>query len=158
MLKIGLILPDLSSSQLTFLAVEQLNRILHQSGAIDGVIFVENISKPAIPPACAIMDLSEIWNFDGLLISTTLDNTNIMIKSVIPAQKVFYVWDMEWLRGTRKNDFKRNVDILRDPTIKLVVRSESHAKCLANYANREADLIVDNFDIGRVINEFQQRK
>jgi hypothetical protein len=157
MLKIGVIIPDLSSSQLAFFATQQINRIVGQSGDIDGVIFTERISKPAIPPACAVMSVSDIHNFEGILISTNLYNTKLSLKAVIPAKKIFYVWDLEWLRNNKKNDYIENLNILRDNEISIVSRSRSHANCFEKYTNRKSDIVVENFDIGRIVNEFHKR-
>lgn len=149
--KIGVILPSLHDSQLSYGFIKSINQFIKTTSQYDFVLFCENLSMPIISPMCGYMTSNEISGFDGLLISTDLDNTFLSIRSINAAKKVFYVHDLEWLRG--KTNFMYNIQIYRHPDIELICGSESYAKALKNYCNRKAKIIT-NYDIGEFINGF----
>lgn len=145
MSNIGIIIPDVSNSEMTFYTVNQCH-YAKQFSNYEPYIFVEDLQPPCMQIMCACMNLSEIFSFTGTLIATNLKNANIMAKAKINAKKIFYVWDLEFLRRGN-NNFAQNNEIYRNKDIKIVCRSEEHAKVFANYANRKPDLIVPNINI-----------
>lgn len=148
--KVGVLFDDLMMSQKTWLFLENANRFV-KSVNNDCVAFIKNMSPPCIKPNFSVMFCHEMWHFDGYLIATDLDSAEQISKIVSPAKKMFYVWDLEWLRRTNNKDYVRNVDIYRNPELKLVVRSESHANELSKYCNRKVDGIINNFNLERLI-------
>ena len=78
-----------------------------------------------------------------------------MEKCFAPKNKLFYIWDLEWTRQHGK-DFEFIVQAFTDPNIKLIARSEEHAKAIKNYCNRDVENIVNDFNLDklvRIINE-----
>lgn len=102
------------------------------------------------------MNISEVFSFNGMLISTNLRNTAIMLKAKTNAKKIFYVWDLEFLRRGN-SDFLRNNEIYRHPDIKIVCRSADHAKVLENYSNRKPDAIIPTINLLGIYNEFANK-
>lgn len=149
-IKIGIILPDFTPSQLTYYSVKYANALLTQTNQYDIVFFYEQLSPIYIRPFCSTMNISEIWSFDGLLISTTIDNTLLSVKAVNSAIKVFYIWDLEWIRG--KQNFLHNLQAFRHPDIILVARSIDHAKVIENYCNKKVNAVIPNFQISSFLN------
>lgn len=153
--KVGVLFDDLMMSQKTWLFLENANRFVDNINH-DCVAFIKNMSSPCIKPNFSVMFCHEMWHFDGYLIATDLDSAEQISKIVSPAKKMFYVWDLEWLRRHNNKDYVRNVDIYRNPELKLVVRSESHANELSKYCNRKVDGIVNNFNLERLIDLWTQ--
>lgn len=141
---IGVLLPHLGSSQKSYTSISYINHILTNSALYDFVLFYENLVNPCIKPLCAVMNISEIWSFDGILISTTLDNTSFAIKSIKPRRKLFYIWDLEW---ERKHDFNYNINIYRSQEIELIARSISHQNAIENYCNRKVNAVIPDFNL-----------
>lgn len=148
---IGIILPNLEMSQLSFETIYTINKEIASNNGYDYRIFFEDLSARCIDPMCATMNSSEIHSYDGLLISTTLDNTKASLRTVGKVERVFLVWDLEFIRG--QNNYIENIKIYRDPRIKLVARSIDHAKVIANYTNRMADMIMPKLSLERIRNE-----
>lgn len=137
----GIILPDMQISQLSYEIITQINSEIISGSPYDYRIFFENISTQCVQPLCAVMNISEIWAYSGILISTTLENTLFSINLKTDCLKFFYLWDLEWLRN--KKNYLYNLSILRNPQIKLIVRSKDCAKELERYSNKQANFITD---------------
>lgn len=150
--KIGVALPNLGTNQEAFFAIATANNLLTKSNNYDVVFFYENATAPIIKPLCATMNLHEVWSFDGHLITTTLDLTNTSINIPVPAKRIFYVTDLEWLRG--KKDFVKNIEIMRNPLVKLITKSEDYKKAIENYCNRKVEKVVENFDLEELISVY----
>ena len=148
--KIGIIVPHLGTCQVSHYAVRYVNYILQKTSEFDFVIFYEELVKPKMRPMCAAMNMSEIWSFDGTLISCNINNTIAAIKAISPQKKIFYAWDLEWIRPG-KNDYLHNMQAYRSPEIELVARSPSHAAAIAKYCNRNPDTIINNFNLIDII-------
>ena len=151
--KIGIILEDLSASQLSYYVIKNINEYVG-SDNYDFVIFFENSATSILQPDVSIMSISEIWGFDGTLISTSISTTLSMINAFAKS-KYFYIWDLEWVRRHGK-DFHYLIQAYNNKDVKLIARSKEHALAIENYCNRKVDHIINNFDlkkIVRIINE-----
>ena len=149
---IGIILPNLEMSQLAFETINTINQEISTNNGYDYRIFFENLSARCLDVMCSTMNLSEVYSYDGLIISTTLDNTRTSLNAVGNLQRAFLVWDLEFIRN--QNNFVENLKIYRDPRLKLITRSNDHDKVLMNYTNRKADLIMPKLSLERIKNEF----
>ena len=154
-MNLGIIVPNLRSSQLAYYLGKNINQLVEQTNHINPVIFVEQTTLPCISIRSAIMSLNEIWNFNGILMSTTLHNTMLMLKAVIDAQKFYYVWDLEWLRNSK--NFLYNMQIFRNPNINLVARSIDHAKIIENYCNRPVSIVLPNINLNGFLQALQEK-
>jgi hypothetical protein len=149
-MNVGIIVPHLGASQLAYLAINQAN-LWAKNSKHNMFLFYEDLVRPCVKVDVAAMNLNEIWNFKGLLIATTLSSASYMINAVCPSSKVFYTWDLEFMR--KEKDFLRNSAIYRDETIRLYARSKSHQAVLENYSNRKVERVLPNLDIMEMIND-----
>ena len=149
-MKVGLILNDMSANQLSYFAISHINEKIKTDNSSDFVLFFENATPSVVTPMFACMNSSEIWNFDGVLLSTTVSNTLTSIKAVTPKKKYFYVWDLEWNRANGK-DFESSIGAYIDPEISLIARGHDHAKAIENYCNKKVCGIVPNFNIKQLM-------
>jgi hypothetical protein len=152
--QVGVCLPNLANSQASYFAINEAN-MLCNSTANDVILFYEDLIRPLLKPLCATMNLSEITSFSGLLIGTTFNIAERMIKTVSPAVNIFYVWDLTWLRNER--DFLRNAGILSHPGLEIVARSMDHAEMIRKYCNREVSAVIDDFDLMKFLEIFGER-
>ena len=131
-MNIGVMIKDFSCSQLPFYAVRNINNRSNKSSEDSYVAF-------------CIMNMTEIWGFEGVLISTSASTALTLIKSVTNSDKYFYVWDLEWLRDP--DNYHALLSIYRNPDIKLIARSKTHAKAIRNFCNRDVVGIMDDFSL-----------
>ena len=145
-MKIGIIVDDTSANQLAYCAISKVNEEIKKTNRNDFVLFFENATPTVVTPLFACMNISEIWNFDGVLVSTTVSNTLTSINAVTPKKKYFYVWDLEWSRVHGK-DFENSIGAYTNPEISLIARGYDHAKAIENYCNKKVSGIVSDFNI-----------
>lgn len=148
--KIGLILPHIGPSSLSFYTINQINYISNINPNYDFVLFIDNLVRPYILPNCAVMHANEIFSFDGVLISTNISSAIACSKAVNCAKNIFYVWDLEWLRG--QNNFVHNMSAFRNPNLRLVARSEHHKKAIENYCNKKVDAVIPDINLMEIAN------
>ena len=117
---------------------------------MDFVLFYEDLVKPCMIPSCAMLNISEVWHFDGTLISTDIPSTLSSIKANSPTKKIFYVWDLEWLRAY-KQAYTYNIKAFMDYDVKIVCRSNSHALETSYFSNRKVDAVIENFDLRAIL-------
>ena len=90
------------------------------------------------------MSLNEIWNFNGVLVSTNINTTLALKKCFAPSKKIFYVWDLEWTRP-HGHDFLYNIKAFKN--INLIARSDEQAEAIKNYCNIDVSGIVEDFNL-----------
>ena len=152
-MKLGFLVKDLWLSQMSYYLTMNVNSYKTIKEIDDAVVFFEDVSQYSVSPLFSTMNSSEIWGFDGVLISTCLSTTLSSIAAIGPIQKIFYVWDLDWMRNGR--DYEYNIKAF-SPEVKIIARSEDHGVAIKNYCNREPDGYVSNFNLQefmRVIND-----
>jgi len=147
-MNVGVIVQDIGPSQLGFLALNQCN-VVSKATDHDCCIFIRSLDTPCIQPAVACMNVSELFSFEGIIIATTIDTVMMALNTMSRVDVIFYVWDLEWLRG--KTNFLENVKAYNNPRVTLVCRSLEHAKEIKNYANVQVSNIVPNFNIMAIL-------
>ena len=143
----------MSASQLSYYVIKNINEYVG-SDNYDFVIFFENSATSILQPDVSIMNINEIWGFDGALISTSISTTLSMVNAFAKS-KYFYIWDLEWVRRHGK-DFHYLIQAYNNRDVELIARSKEHALAIENYCNRKIDHVINNFDlkkIVRIINE-----
>jgi hypothetical protein len=129
---IAIILDHIYASQIAYESINALNKIVDKNN--DVAIFTKNISPSYIPAKFGIFGLHSIHNIsDGTIIATDLDSAEVLINSQTTANKIFYVWDLEWLHNQQKKSFLQNVNIYKN--IEIVTRSKSYSDAINNYCN-----------------------
>ena len=138
--KIGFIVDDLSSSQLSYEVNSSINSF-DTSFDQDFVVFFENSSPMVIEPFFGVMNLQELWGFDGIAIATSVSSCLSLSNTQSPIKKFFYVWDLEWSRN--RSSYDQGIQAFLKEDINLIARSEDHAKAIKNYCNRDVVGIFD---------------
>ena len=149
-MNIGVIVEDLGMSQLSYSVINNINSACEHNSENDYVIFYENMSNPILPANCAIMNSSELWSFEGVVIATTASSAMFALDAVNKTKKFFYIWDLEWTRGRNRPDFIKNLRPYRNENITLIARSDEHVKAIQNYCNRKVPYVMKDFDIDKL--------
>ena len=147
--KIGFIVDDLSSSQLSYEVISSINSF-DTSFDQDFVVFFENSSPMVIEPFFGVMNLQELWGFDGIAIATSVSSCLSLSNTQSPIKKFFYVWDLEWTREHGR-DFESTIKAFSNEDIELIARSEDHAKAIENYCNVKVKHIVKDCNVEQLV-------
>jgi hypothetical protein len=134
----GIILDHIYASQIAYESFTTLNKLVDRNNDI--AVFVKNISPTYIPAKFGIFGLHSIHNIlAGTIIATDLDSAEVLINSQTTANKIFYVWDLEWLHNPQKKNFLQNTNIYRN--IKMITRSQSYSDAINNYCNVRPEIL-----------------
>ncbi len=147
-MKLGFLVKDLWLSQMAYYLTMNMNGYKTIEGIDDAVVFFEDVSQYSVSPLFSTMNSSEIWGFDGVLVSTCISTTLNSIAAIGPSQKIFYVWDLDWMRHNKNYEY--NIQAF-DPDVKIVARSKDHGVAIKNYCNREPNGYVNNFNLQEFI-------
>lgn len=143
-MKIAALVDDLALNQSNFYMIHNFNRLCSVMNN-QAYGFYNNLSSYAINPLFAIMGVHHAHSFyDGKLICTTLSNLDIILKINTSCERYLYVWDLEWLRGQSR--YMDSVRLMRNPKVKILARSKSHAEAIENYCNKSVHAIVDDWN------------
>ena len=149
-MNIGVVVENLGMSQLAYSVINNINMACEHNSQNDYVLFYENMGNPTLPVNCAIMNSSELWSFNGVVIATTASSAKFALKAVNKTKKFFYIWDLEWTRERNKTEFTKNLSSYRNESISLIARSKEHALAIQNYCNRKVPYIMEDFDINKL--------
>ena len=154
-MKIGVIFDDFIKSDKNYTLMDKINSFVNtHNDEICG--FLTNISHKVIDTFFAYANISDIAHFNnGLVIATSLDGADVMNKTSVHSDKCFYIWDMDWM-GHAFN-FYGVYNILSNPKIKKIVRSQLQADIIKNNFNVEVDGIDEDFNLEKIY-EICQRK
>lgn len=139
-MNIGIILRSLECSQIAYEVISTINAEISNGSPHDYRIFFENLQLYTVNPLCAVMNVSEIWSFDGLLISTTIKNTALSLKTVCNTKRIFWSYDLDFLRD--KQNYLYNLSIYRNNKIDLFTRSKDASDAVYNFCNRKPNGIM----------------
>lgn len=141
--KIGVIVRDLGFSQSNFSLIKSLNYFV-DNNLTDCCIFYESLVQTPLTPLFGTYHVNEIYDFEGIVISTNLLGTKRLVNVPGPLKKYFYIWDLEWtkLRGYQYNIIR---DIYLNSEVDLIARSERHYNLLKNCFKKPA-CIIDNWE------------
>lgn len=128
---IGIILKDLTSSQINYDIFTQLNK---DHSKYNGLVFLKNLTQSFIQPSFPIINYTKIFsshlNEKDIIIATDLDSAEALSNTKNRCKKIFYVWELEFLRS---QNFERNTHIYN--SLPIITRSKSYQEALNNYAN-----------------------
>jgi hypothetical protein len=143
MSKLGFIVPDLGPSQLSFGLIKAANDAVAVNPGLCVTVFYENIRLPCVCPHFACMHVAEAYLFDGSLIATSFSAAEKMARMPSSPRKLFYVWDLDWLRPWRRQSFNEHALVYGNESIELLARSGDHAKVIAQAWNRSVAVTPD---------------
>ena len=154
-MKIGVIFDDFVKSDKNYTLMDKINNFVNdRNDEVCG--FLTNISHKVIDTFFAYTNISDIAHFNnGLVIATSLDGADVMNKTSVHSDKCFYIWEMDWM-GHPFN-FYGVYNILSNPKIKKIVRSQLQADIIKNNFNVEVDGIDEDFNLEKIY-EICQRK
>jgi hypothetical protein len=150
MQKLNFLVENMGATQLSYVITQQLNHLSSIDRNIDGVVFYNTMHKHAMMPNFAIMQMIEAWSQQGTTIATSLATASQLIGYPGPNQKIYYVWDLPWMRINPKI-YGITQEIITNPNLLLLTRSESYADAISIAYNVERPVVVENLDIVKLL-------
>jgi hypothetical protein len=144
--QLGIILDNWGTSQLAYYSITKSNQILAARSDVDICGFNMNVARPCVGNNFAIFPLVEITGFQGTIIATCPNGVIASIKAPSPRRKIFYVWDLYWLRQNPRLPYEYWAQIFRRNDFELAARSESHRSIIENNFNVEVPHLIEDCD------------
>jgi hypothetical protein len=140
---INFLVDNVGASHMAFYLVENANA-MSNDGTAHVTIFYDQLHRPCRKLLVPAMMMIEAWAQPGVSISTSLSTTARMLSFPGPQRKMFYVWDMSWMRNPKRvGPFS---ELFRNPDLTLIARCADHAKVLENNFNVNVPYVFDNFN------------
>jgi hypothetical protein len=151
---INILASDLAPSQLNYYLIRNTNYLHEHHKDINVQVFTENLSRFCMKPLFGVMNVSEAWGQGGPFIATNLSTASKLINYPIASRKLFYIWDLEFLRGSQRV-YDLYAPYYLHPELELVCRSQEHKDLVENCFNREVKNLVNNFNMNEFIQILQ---
>lgn len=148
MINISTLINDLSASQNAFYMIKEFNKCIENTDISVGV-FCNRHSVPVTQPLFSCRLANFLVSYNGIVIATTLEEAETILKLPNKSKRYLYLWDLDWLENPVF--FSAAMNILRNDKLEILARSESHAKVIEHFCNRKVKGIVDNWNINQVL-------
>jgi hypothetical protein len=145
--KISYLVRDFGASQLSYYLTKNINELGKTAPYISNTIFYETMHRNCLRPNFSIMQLSEAWGQDGLVIATNINLAHKLLDFPCSGHKAFYVWDLEWTRGNRRRPHEFYSKAINHPDIDIIARNKYHASVIENCFNRTVKFINDDANV-----------
>lgn len=142
-MKIAVVIDDLSASQKSFYLINEFNKLC-ASPKFSCSAFVNTCGIFVKKPLFSCMSIAFFSAYDGIAIATTIEEAKSLLNTSNNSDKYLYFWDLDWLRTPVNHD--EHCKILRDERLKIIARSDSHAKLIENFCNKAPVGIVDDWN------------
>jgi hypothetical protein len=149
-MKLGIAVRDLGASQLNFYIVNQVNALVAKNADKDAILFFEEHRRPCLPMNFAVMQMTECFGFNAPVVATTVASAEKLLRLPGPTKRIFYVWDLEWLRFQHKN-FRALQAVYGHPSLLLIARSGDHKQAIEQAWNRPVDAVIENFNLDAIM-------
>jgi len=138
----GILINQLDDSEQSHQMCENINELLMENYMVSPILFYQNCGKTSVLPHCCQLQQHQAWGFDGTLISTDIETTNILAQCLSSRKKLFYVYNIEWpnLSSLRYSELQK---IYQNPEIKLLARTEEDYKLLEKCWQKPIGVIHD---------------
>lgn len=152
-IKIGFLVDSVETSQHGYFLCNELNKLAKTD--ISPYVFYHNYSRIPMLPLFMLSQSVHSWGFGGVLISTDVETTKVLIKVPSKYPKYFYVWDLEWLYQQRQ--YEELLGVYCRDEIELIARSKTHYDIITKVW-KEPKYILEDYDeitIKRITEESQ---
>lgn len=142
MSSLGIILNNYGPNDIAYQVIKSVN--LYR-GHHDIALFYENITRPCITPATALMHTYGLSNYPHPVITFDVETTKTALDTIGPTAYYLYVWNLEWLHKTAPYEYYDMV--YSDTRLNLICRSKEQAEVLQNNFGRDVSHIMAKFNL-----------
>lgn len=154
--KLGIVVDNLGPNQLANYLISSANRYLEKSLNCDFLVFQKNVIPFCLPINFAVMNTSEGYDFDGTLVATDLNSALQIATFPGPKRKLFYSWDLEWLRIPRNYEVLRT--IYNNPELEIIARSKYHKELIELTWNTKVHSIIEDCNVEDFFNYIKSKQ
>lgn len=143
----GLVVSHVGHNQLASYLLYGGNEFYRNANVGDDlIVFYQNLAKPQTLPVFPLMNISELYSYDGVGVATSLETATKLLHAPGPSSRYFYLWDLEWLHG-EPQPFDTLLSIYSNPRLQFIARNSQHAAEFTRCWNRPVKAVIANCDL-----------
>lgn len=137
------------------LFIKQANDFLsdsHVSNYSDVIGFVANHTRPQLMPSFGIMNVNEAFEYNGIVVATSLDLAAKLIK--FPGKKhcYYYAWNLDWMIYPNRT-FEETLEVFQNPRLSIIARNNNDAAVIEKCWNRKPSFILPDCNLKQLYTE-----
>lgn len=144
--QIAFVFDHLGASQIAYTSIHNANLYLQNRFGTNISFFIKENMPPCLPAQFAIFNTRDLRAYEGIVIGTSLSSMVECYKAV-RAKKLYYIYDMEWIRPGLKLHPQMVDNILRDEKITKFTRSQDYLNLMKSNGYNISDTIVPDLDV-----------
>jgi hypothetical protein len=148
MRKLAVCVNRIDDSDLGRALVENINKINDKFPKTNAFVFHHDWGWSGIVPMFGMLQIRELWTYDGVAIATNLDTARRLLEAPEPSKKYLYLTDLEWTKVDAP--FKHFYNIYMDKRLELIANSEADSKIIEKVW-RKPTLVVENYNYEQLI-------
>lgn len=137
--------------------IRGINNLMDQRDDVDVVVYYETMHRQTLPHKFATMQVAECWNQLTPVVATSLSTINKLLQFPGPTHKIYYVWDLEWLRNGNRYYNHYRIPFL-SPDVTLVARSKDHAALISSTFNVEVEHVIEDCRIDQFLKVIEDER
>jgi hypothetical protein len=149
-MKLGIALPDLGASQISYQFILSTNQFLSKRYDCDIVCFYEMPNKKSVRTNFCCLQTVEMWGYDAPIVACSLNSAQDLLSNPTSRDKYFYIWDLEWVHLDDKH-YDKLKKIYSNPELKIITRNEDYAKIMKKAWGTQAIGVVEDFDMEKMV-------
>ena len=142
-LPLNFLVDHIGASHMAYYLIECANELC-EKGEAKVIIFYDQLHRPCRRLLVPAMMMLEAWAQPGVSIATSISSTARLLNLPGPQVKMFYVWDMEWLRNPKQ--VGPMTELFRHPELTIIARCKDHLEAIENSFNIKVPYVFDNFN------------
>lgn len=148
--QVGIVLNDLTGSQVAYLAIARSNKWLKDNLGANISVFYEDAGYPCITPEFARFNIRDTVFFTGDLICTSFKNV-LATKNAACSKRYYYINDLEWTRSWFQFNKQQFEEVMLDDNIVKFTRCKDYYNLLTKNGIKVHPTIVQDFDIDQIM-------
>ena len=148
LMNLGVYIKDLAATEEVEHLVANITKAVEDGSADDASIFYESVGKHPVNIKCGCFNSTDLWNFTGNLIVTSIDSARTAI-NIVNKFKVYFYY--KWYD---EKDLMGLMSVVNHPRVVTICRTEKDAAEIYRLTGNRPEAVVENFDIEQVLEVF----
>lgn len=123
--RLGFVLDAIGPSELCF----EISELTLANRSDDLLVFFIEPGRPYQDILCPQINVCDLYSYYGTAVATSLNTARIVRSSITPYEKIFYPYDLDWLR-LPIFAYEQAQSVYADPSLVKFCRSKSHQKII----------------------------
>ena len=148
-MNLGIYVDSIQENEQVHYAIHALNKGIEDDSLVDASLFYDAVGHNATPTRFGCFNSTDLWNFTGTLITTSLSSTRTAL-NIVNKFRVYYYYGWE-----PNKDVFGLIGLTTNPTVKTICRDENGAKELYRLTGSAPIGLVENFNLSEILQQVE---